>query len=133
MYLFTKGLANYAGIILCITSDFINTLCSRELSFRILRSCPPGRCKQCLHLLNRMLTLHNTGITSPVIANIRTNCYRAQTELFMEDDMILYSQEGTTQGDPLWMPIYALAIVSLSKLHEPNHVFRWCPCHGENQ
>ena len=42
------------------------------------------------------------------------NCYRAPTDLFIDGDVIL-SQEGITQGDPLAMPMYALATVPLIK------------------
>ena len=29
------------------------------------------------------------------------------------DEHTLYSEEGTTQGDPLAMPVYALAVIAL--------------------
>ena len=45
---------------------------------------------------------------------ILINSYRASSELFIDGD-VLYSQEGTTQGDPLAMPFYALATVPLIK------------------
>ena len=44
----------------------------------------------------------------PTTATILINTYRAPTELFVDGDTLL-SQEGTTQGDPLAMPMYALA------------------------
>ena len=40
--------------------------------------------------------------------------YQAPTDLVVEDDVIL-SQEGTTQGDPFGIPMYALATVPLIK------------------
>ena len=64
--------------------------------------------------LNRMSALHNIQLLCPSIAKILINCYRASTKLFIDGD-ILCSQEGTTQGDPLGMPMYALATIPLIK------------------
>ncbi len=38
------------------------------------------------------------------------NTYRGAAELFV-DGLTLYSEEGTIQGDPLAIPLYALATV----------------------
>lgn len=62
--------------------------------------------------INRMAALHNIRLLCPSIANILINCYRAPTKLFIGGDALL-SQEGTTQGDPLSMPMYALATLPL--------------------
>ena len=48
------------------------------------------------------------------MATILINIYREAMELFV-NDVTLYSEEGTTQGDPLAMPMYALAIITLIK------------------
>ena len=67
---------------------------------------------------NRQVTLHNIRRLCPLLATTLINTYRAPIELFVDGDSIL-SQEGTTQGDPLAMPMYALATVPLiKKLHE---------------
>ena len=62
--------------------------------------------------INRMSTLKNIQLICLPFANILINCYRDPTKLFIDGDA-LYSQEGTTQGDPLGMPMYALATVPL--------------------
>ena len=62
--------------------------------------------------LNRKTALHNILRTCPSIATIALNCYRQPTNLFVDGDVIL-SDEGVTQGDPLAMPIYAVATVPL--------------------
>ncbi len=59
-----------------------------------------------------MTALHNIRHLCPIISTILTNSYRAPSELFIDGDA-LYSQKGTTQGDPLAMPFYALATVPL--------------------
>ena len=46
------------------------------------------------------------------LATILINTYRQATDLYMGGET-LYSQEGTTRGDPLDMPIYAIAILPL--------------------
>lgn len=62
--------------------------------------------------LNREVALCNIQHICPSIANILINTYREPTELFV-DGHVLWSEEGTTQGDPLAMPMYALATIPL--------------------
>jgi len=62
--------------------------------------------------INRLSALHNIRHLCPSVSTVLVNCYRAPTSLFIKGDSIL-SQEGTTQGDPLGMPMYALATLPL--------------------
>ena len=62
--------------------------------------------------LNRQATLINIHVLCPPLARILTNTYRQQSPLFIGEE-IIYSKEGTTQGDPLAMPMYALGILPL--------------------
>ena len=62
--------------------------------------------------LNREAALRNIQILCPAFATILINTYHAATELFVQDT-IIFSREGTTQGDPLAMPTYALGILPL--------------------
>ena len=48
----------------------------------------------------------------PPIATILINSYRSPSDLLVDGDDIL-SQEGTTQGDPLAMPMYGLATIPI--------------------
>ncbi len=64
--------------------------------------------------LNREVALHNIRHLCPSLATILINIYRDATELFV-DGLVLFSEEGTTQGDPLAMPMYALATIPLVK------------------
>ena len=74
--------------------------------------------------LNRQVALHNIQRLCPPLATILINTYRDPTELFVDGDVIL-SQEGTTQGDPLAMPLYALATIPLIKKLEGNYKQVW--------
>ena len=62
--------------------------------------------------LNRQVALQNIRRLCPPLATILINTYRAPTELFVDGDTLL-SREGTTHGDPLAMPMYALATIPL--------------------
>ena len=64
--------------------------------------------------LNRQVALHNIRRLCPPLATILINTYRAPSDLFVDGDT-LQSQEGTTQGDPLAMSMYALATIPLIK------------------
>ncbi len=59
--------------------------------------------------LNRNVALHNIRFLCPPISTMLIN---APTELFIDGDVI-FSREGTTQGDPLAMPMYAIATIPL--------------------
>ena len=62
--------------------------------------------------LNRDAALHNIQQLCPSLSKIIINTYREDSQLFI-DGSTLYSQEGTTQGDPLAMAMYAIAITPL--------------------
>ena len=55
--------------------------------------------------LNRRAALLNIHNLCPSLAIVLTNCYRLDVPLFIDDD-IIFSSEGTTQGDPLAMVMY---------------------------
>ena len=72
--------------------------------------------------LNRSGALWNISNTCPPIATVLCNCYRSPIYLYV-DGTVLHSCEGTTQGDPLAMPMYALATIPLiGKLSEVDSV-----------
>ena len=62
--------------------------------------------------LNREAALRNIRIHCPVPAPMLTNMYRTHSMLFIDGDPIL-SQEGTTQGGPLAMAMYAIGTLPL--------------------
>ena len=62
--------------------------------------------------LNRQVALQNIHHLCPSISKALINTYRKDTQLFIDGETLL-SQEGTTQGDPLAMVMYAIAITPL--------------------
>ena len=57
--------------------------------------------------LNRQLALRNISVLCPSLACFVVNIYRANAPLFVGGEVI-YSREGTTQGDPSAMAIFAI-------------------------
>ena len=68
--------------------------------------------KNAFNSLNRGVALHNCRVLCPSLAPILINMYRNNADLFVAGVSIA-SQEGTTQGDPLAMAMYALGILPL--------------------
>ena len=64
--------------------------------------------------LNRQVALRNARHLCPSLASILINTYREPSELLV-DGQFLWSNEGTIQGDPLAMPLYAIATIPLIK------------------
>ena len=62
--------------------------------------------------LNRKVALLNIRYICPALSTILINCYRHNSNLFVEGSA-LQSREGTTQGDPLAMAMFALATIPL--------------------
>ena len=63
--------------------------------------------------INREAFLHNTKVLCPALATFINNCYSIPSDLFVQGGKRLKSLEGTTQGDPAAMVIYALGITPL--------------------
>ena len=80
--------------------------------------------KNALNPLNCQVALHNIRRICPSLATILINMYRAPSELFVDGDA-LFSQEGTTQGDPLARPMCALATIPLIKKLKGNTKQIW--------
>jgi len=72
--------------------------------------------------LNRKAALHNISIICSSLAQTLINTYRAPVRLFITGSGEIASTEGTTQGDPLAMAMYALAITPLI-----DHLRASCP------
>ena len=62
--------------------------------------------------LNRQAALHNIQLRCPPLATVLINTYRMEADLFIDGETIT-SEEGTTQGDPLAMVMYAIGILPL--------------------
>jgi hypothetical protein len=60
--------------------------------------------------LNRKVLLNNVFQNCPEIAIYTYNCYARPARLFVTGGGEISSQEGTTQGDPIAMPIYAIGL-----------------------
>jgi len=69
--------------------------------------------------LNRETALHNCLISCPTLATVLINCYRFHSPLFIDSEVLL-SSEGTTQGDPLAMAMYAIGVLPL--IHHLNYI-----------
>ena len=65
--------------------------------------------------LNCQATLLNVQNICPVLAAILVNTYRLEPLLFIDAETI-QSKEGTTQGDPLAMSMYAISIPLILQL-----------------
>ena len=77
--------------------------------------------------LNRANALANIRCLCSSFSIVLTNTYQKSTELILGRDTLL-SQEGTTQGDPLAMPFYALAtrlLIDALALEVPNIMQIW--------
>ena len=60
--------------------------------------------------LNRKAMLHNTALICPPIAKFVSNTYQIAPRLIIAEGNEIKSKEGTTQGDPIAMAIYALGL-----------------------
>ena len=58
------------------------------------------------------MALRNISAICPSFGRILINTYRDESKLYIDGSYLL-SQEGTTQGDRLAMPMYALGVVPL--------------------
>ena len=63
--------------------------------------------------INRNVFLHNIHIICPEVATFIMNCYQKPARLFVVGGIEIQSLEGTTQGDPTAMYVYALGILPL--------------------
>ena len=63
--------------------------------------------------LNRSAALHNIRVLCPTVAIYAINTYRQPARLFVLGGQELRSAEGTTQGDPLAMSMYAISLQPL--------------------
>ena len=71
--------------------------------------------------LNRQAALQNIHHLCPPLSKVLFNTYWEDIQLFIDRE-ILFSSEGTTQGDPLAMAMYAIAITSLIRQLEDDAI-----------
>ena len=71
--------------------------------------------------LNRRAALHNISVLCRPLKHILVNTYRAPVRMIIAGSGEISSTEGTTQGDPLAMAMYALATLLI--IHQLRHSF----------
>lgn len=62
--------------------------------------------------LNQNVVLLNVNKKCPPLAKVLINTYKHNPQLYVDGET-LFSKEGTTQGDLLAMPMYAIGILPL--------------------
>ena len=63
--------------------------------------------------LKRIAALLNIRFLCPSLSICLINCYRCAASLYVSGGLVLSSDEGVTQGDPLAMVMYGLALLPL--------------------
>ena len=63
--------------------------------------------------INRNAFLHNVTIICLAIVIYVKNCYSLHSRLFIIGENKISSCEGTTQGDPIAMAVYAITIIAM--------------------
>ena len=63
--------------------------------------------------INRIAALHNIPLLCPALGQVFQNTYQSSSRLFVAGGDEILSREGTCQGDPLAMAIYAVAVMPL--------------------
>ena len=63
--------------------------------------------------INRKVMLHNIQYLCPSMSTYTYNCYCTASRLFVQGGKEILSMEGTTQGDSIAMPMYAIGIIPL--------------------
>ena len=77
------------------------------------------------NVINRRTALENVKALCPSLHVAIQNSYSHPSHLYIGKSTIL-SEEGTTQGDPLAMAMYGIAILSLiSRLHNDSLIQKW--------
>ena len=71
--------------------------------------------------LNCQAALRNIHYLCPSLSKVLINTYREDIQLFIDGDTLLY-QEGTTQGNPLAMALYTIAVNPLIHQLEESEV-----------
>jgi len=71
--------------------------------------------------LNRAAALHNIRFICPPFATVLMNFYQVPTRLFVAGGYELKSREGTTQGCPFAMAMYALGVIPLIDKLRPSN------------
>ena len=66
--------------------------------------------------LNRRVTLHNIQISYLSFSRILINTYGILSRMIILSSAELQSTEGTTQGDNLAMPFYAISTVQIQHI-----------------
>ena len=76
--------------------------------------------------LNRAAAFHNITVLCPSIVNYAINTYRRHARLFIMGGKELQSAEGTTQGDPVAMSLYAVSLQPLiAQLQTSSSAKQW--------
>ncbi len=75
--------------------------------------------------INGIAALHNISILCPPFSQVLINSYRNQVRMVVPGSGEIASCEGTTQGDPLAMAMYALAITPLIRELYNKHPEIW--------
>ena len=76
--------------------------------------------------INRTAALHNINVLCPLLSRVLINTYRDSVRMIVPAGGEIISREGTTQGDPLAMVMYALAITPLINEGHPETKQVWC-------
>lgn len=112
-------LGQKAGIehaIHCLRTTFENESCEAILLIDATNA---------FNMLNRSLAIENIKRICPALQNAASNSYSHPSKLFVNGRTML-SEEGCTQGDPLAMCIYGIAILPLiEKINRSDVTQKW--------